>query len=183
MLRLVALAGLAMTTPMTALGSSPALAQNAGFYTATYIEVGPVLAKVGAGALSAYRKDARKDAVSLEVFQRIDRPNQFVVLASWTDQKAFEAHSSAEPAKKLNEKLATMLAAPTDTRTHNALSVAPAKTGQGSGRRHHPCGRSIRRRRTTAPTHSSNSPTAAAGTPAICSSTSGGKPTGRTISP
>jgi quinol monooxygenase YgiN len=130
MLRLVALAGLAMTTPMTALGSSPALAQNAGFYTAAYIEVGPVLAKVGAGALSAYRKDARKDAVSLEVFQRIDRPNQFVVLASWTDQKAFEAHSSAEPAKKLNEKLATMLAAPTDTRTHNALSVAPAKTAK-----------------------------------------------------
>ena len=69
---------------------------------------------------SAYRDGARKDAVSLEVFQRIDRPNQFVVLGAWADQKAFEAHAAADHAKKLNEKLATMLAAPTDTRQHNA---------------------------------------------------------------
>ena len=36
----------------------------------------------------------------------------------------------AMPAKKLNEKLATMLASPTDTRQHNGLSVAPAKAGK-----------------------------------------------------
>ena len=126
MLRLLALGGLAMTV----LGSATALAQNATFYTATYLEVGPILAKTGAVALNAYRKDARKDAVSLEIFQRIDRQNQFVVLAAWADQKAFEAHSAGEQSKKLNEKLATMLAAPTDTRQHNALSVSPAKAGK-----------------------------------------------------
>ena len=96
----------------------------------TYVEVGPVLAKVGAAALHAYRDAARKEAASLDVYQRIDRPNQFVVLGAWADQKAFDAHSKGEAAKKLNEKLATMLAAPTDTRQHNGLSVSPAKAGK-----------------------------------------------------
>jgi quinol monooxygenase YgiN len=129
MLRLIALAGLAMITA----GSPAAVAQNATFYTATYIEVGPVLAKVGAAALKTYRDAARKDAgvVHLEVYQRIDRPNQFVVLGSWTNQMAFEAHGTGEHLKKLNEKLGTTLAAPSDTRQHNALSVAPAKSAAG----------------------------------------------------
>lgn len=128
MFRLFALAGLAMTLA----GPSAALAQNATFFTATYIEVGPVLAKVGATALNAYREAGRKEqgAAHLEVLQRIDRPNQFVVLGSWADQKAYEAHAAGENTKKLNEKLATLLAAPTDTRQHNGLSVAPAKPGK-----------------------------------------------------
>ena len=126
MLRLIALAGLAIT----ALGSAPALAQNATFYTASYFEAGPILAKTAAVALRAYRTDAHKDAFSLEVFQRIDRPNQFVVLGAWTDQKAFEAHAAGETSKKLNAKLETMLAAPVDIRRHTALAVAPAKAGK-----------------------------------------------------
>jgi len=112
MLRLIAFAGLAIT----ALGSAPALAQNATFYTVSYFEAGPILAKTAAVALRAYRTDAHKDAFSLEVFQRIDRPNQFVVLGAWTDQKAFEAHAAGETSKKLNAKLETMLAAPVDIR-------------------------------------------------------------------
>jgi quinol monooxygenase YgiN len=130
MLRLFALAGLAMSVVGAALGSQPAQAQNATLYTVTYIEVGPVLAKVGALALHTYRDAARKDAASLDVLQRIDRPNQFVILGAWADQKAFEAHSAGDAAKKLNDKLATMLASPTDTRQNNGLSVAPAKAGK-----------------------------------------------------
>ena len=64
------------------------------------------------------------------MLQRIDRPNQFVILAAWADQKAFEKHTSGETAQKLNEKLATMLASPPDTRQHNGLSIAPAKAGK-----------------------------------------------------
>jgi quinol monooxygenase YgiN len=123
MLRLFAAAGIAVTM----LGSSTALAQNATLYTVTYVEVGPILATTGAATLRGYRDASHKDATSLEVFQRIDRRNQFVVLGAWADQKAFETHSASENYKRLNEKLATMLAAPTDTRQHNGLSVAPAK--------------------------------------------------------
>jgi quinol monooxygenase YgiN len=128
MFRLLASAALAMT----ALGPSNAFAQNATFFTVTYVEVGPILAKVGAGALKAYKDASRKDegSLNLEVLQRIDRPNQFVVLGAWADQKAFEAHANGANTKGLNEKLGTTIAAPSDTRTHNGLSIAPAKSGK-----------------------------------------------------
>jgi quinol monooxygenase YgiN len=128
MFRLLAIAVLAMT----ALGPSNALAQNATFFTVTYIEVGPILAKVGAAALKTYKDASRKDEgnASLEVLQRIDRPNQFVVLGAWADQKAFDAHNNGANMKALNEKLGTTIAAPSDTRTHSGLSIAPAKVGK-----------------------------------------------------
>jgi quinol monooxygenase YgiN len=110
--------------------SPTAHAQNASFYTATYVEVGPILATTGASVLRSYRDAAHKDAVRLDVFQRIDRPNQFVMLSAWTDQKAFETHAASESSKRLNEKLNTMLAAPTDTRQHEGLSVGAAKLGK-----------------------------------------------------
>ena len=128
MLRLAALAGLAMTVA----GGPAAYAQEATFFTVTYIETGPVLAKVGAAALKAYREAGRTDSgvVSLEVLQRIDRPNQFVVLGAWTNQMAYDAHAAGENPKRLNEKLGTTLAAPNDTRQHNGLAVAPAKSAK-----------------------------------------------------
>lgn len=128
MLRIFALACLAMTIA----GAAAAQAQNATLYTVTYIEVGPVLAKVAAGTLRAYRDAGRSEpgVTSLEVLQRIDRPNQFVVLGTWTDQKAFDAHNAGDATRKLNEKLETLLAAPNDTRQHSGLAVAPAKAGK-----------------------------------------------------
>ena len=125
MLRLFAL-GLAVCT----FGFADANAQNATLFTITYIEVGPVLAKVGATTLHAYRDAARKEAASLGVYERIDRPNQFVVLGAWADQQAYDAHVKGDVAKKLNDKLTTLLAAPNDTRLHQALSASPAVAGK-----------------------------------------------------
>jgi quinol monooxygenase YgiN len=130
MLRLFAFAGLALTM----LGAPAALAQNATFFTVTYVEVGPRMARSAVPALRAYRDAGGKDAgnVAFEVLQRIDRPNQFAVLGAWTDPKAFEAHAGGAAQKAMNEKLARMLAAPNDTRQHNGLSVAPGKTARGA---------------------------------------------------
>jgi quinol monooxygenase YgiN len=125
MLRLLAL-GLAICT----LGFEAAHAQGTMLYSISYIEVGPVLAKVGATTLRAYREAARKEAASLDVYERIDRPNQFVVLGAWADQQAYDNHAKGDAAKKLNEKLATITAAPTDTRFHQGLSVSPATPGK-----------------------------------------------------
>jgi quinol monooxygenase YgiN len=125
MFRLFAL-GLAICS----LGFEAAQAQGSMLYSISYIEVGPVLAKVGATTLHAYRDVARKEAASLDVYERIDRPNQFVVLGAWADQQAYDAHAKGDAAKKLNDKLTTMLAAPTDTRFHQGLSVSPATAGK-----------------------------------------------------
>ena len=129
MLRFIALAGLAMTVA----GSPAAAAQEATFYTVTYIETGPVLAKVGAVTLKAYREASRKEngVVFFEVFQRIDRPNQFAVLGAWANQMAYDAHAAGDNAKKFAEKLSgPMMVAPNDTRLHNALAVGPSKPGK-----------------------------------------------------
>ena len=129
MLRIVALAGVAMTLA----GSPAALAEDATFFTVTYIETGPILAKVGAATLKAYREAARKEngVVFFEVFQRIDRPNQFAVLGAWTNQMAYDAHAAGDSAKKFAEKLGgPMMVAPNDTRLHNALTVAPPNPGK-----------------------------------------------------
>ena len=130
MFRFLALAGLAMTT----LGSAAALAQEATYFTVTYVEVGPILARTATPPLRAFRDAGRKDRgnVSLEVLQRIDRPNQFVVLGAWTDRNVFDAHSTSEHAKKMYDKIATMLAAPNDTRQHTGLAVAPSQTVKGA---------------------------------------------------
>jgi quinol monooxygenase YgiN len=127
MLRCFAIAGLALT-----LLAPRAVAQEATFYTATYIEVGPVLAKVAVSALSTYRDAARKDrvAVILDVFQRVEQANQFVVLGAWTDQKAFEADAAGDARKKLNEKLATLQTSPADTRMHSGLAATPPRSGK-----------------------------------------------------
>ena len=121
---------------MAALGvTSAALADNATFYTVTYIEVVTPASAQAAAAVRQYADATRKDAgaVRVESLQRIDRPNQFVVLAAWTDQKAFEAHQAAASTKELQGKLQPLLASPNDQRLHQGLSVdtTTAKPGRG----------------------------------------------------
>jgi quinol monooxygenase YgiN len=128
MLRLFVLTGLVLA----ALGSPKAVAENAKFFTVRYIEVGPVLAKVGALALTNYLKGSKgeKGMIDLDALQQIDRPNHFAVLAEWADSAAYQAHLATESNKKLNDKLSTLLTAPVDAREHNALAVAAPKTGK-----------------------------------------------------
>lgn len=119
---------------MTALATPAAFAQGATFYTVTYIEVVPAAAVQTAGLLKVYRDASRKDAgaVRVDVNERLDRPNQFTVVAAWADQKAYEANVATAHAKALNDKLTAVLAAPIDTRQHNALAVADSKAARGA---------------------------------------------------
>ena len=128
MLRLFALAGLAMTVLGARRARSAAQAQNATLYTVTYVEVGPVLAKVGAGRaarLSRRRAQGRASASTCSSAST-GRTSSWCSAPGPTRRRS-RRHAAGDTAKKLNEKLATMLAAPNDTRQHNALSVAPAK--------------------------------------------------------
>jgi quinol monooxygenase YgiN len=123
------LLGLALTAMASAVN-----AQQGTFYTVTYIEVVPTSSGQAANLLKTYRDATRKDqgAVRVDVGQRIDRANQFVVLAVWTDQKAYETHAGAAHAKTLMTALAPLNAAPPDTRQHNALAVGDIKDHRGA---------------------------------------------------
>ena len=121
---------------MSVLGvTSAADADGATFYTVTYVEVGPPSTAQGVALLRQYGEASRKDAGALrvEVLQRIDRPNQFTVLAAWTEQKAFEAHQAAPSTKEFHAKLQPLLASPNDLRLHQGLSVGTATAPSPAG--------------------------------------------------
>jgi quinol monooxygenase YgiN len=114
---------------MSALGvTQAARADDAAFYTATYVEVVPPSAAEGAALLRQHEKASRQDPGNLriEILQRIDRPNHFTILAAWKDQKAFEAHRAAPATKEFLDKLHPLLASPNDERLHQGLAVATA---------------------------------------------------------
>ena len=116
---------------MTALGASAAQAQ-ATFYTVTYVEAAPSATRQATALLKGYVAAGKKDDgnVSLELLKGIHRPTWFVVVGSWKDQKAFEAHAAAAHTKEMNEKIKAHVAAPNDTRQHTALSFAAAQGGK-----------------------------------------------------
>ena len=118
---------LVLALAMAAFGvTSAAAADNATFYTVTYVEVVPPAAAQAAGAVRQYAEATRKDAgaVRVESLQRIDRPSQFVVLAAWTEAKAFEAHQAGAATKAFQTTVLPLLASPNDQRLHQALSAA-----------------------------------------------------------
>ena len=121
---------------MSALGvTSAAPADDATVYTATYVEVVPPSTAHGTALLRQYREASRKERGNLriEVLQRIDRPNQFTVLAAWKDPEAFEAHAAAAAAPDLRAKLAPLLASPNDERLHHGLAVGAAPSASAAG--------------------------------------------------
>jgi quinol monooxygenase YgiN len=124
----VVLLGLAMS----ALGVTVAGADDpTTLYTATYIEVVPPATAQAAALLRQYRQASAQAAGNLrvEVLQRIDRPNQFVVLAAWKDQKALEANPAVAV---LREALRPLLASPNDERLHQALTVGAPGSAPGA---------------------------------------------------
>ena len=106
-----------------------AQAQGAApIFVATYFEVGAASAKDGAALLTQYRDAARKEGGNMraEVAREVGRPNRFVVLETWKDQAAFEAHGKAAGTTAFRDKFKAIPgAAPYDERVHNSLNVGP----------------------------------------------------------
>jgi len=98
----------------------------APLFIATYFEVGASSAKDGAALLTQYRDAARKESGNMraEVASEIGRPNRFVVLETWKDQAAFEAHGKSAGTTAFRDKFKAIQAGPYDERVHNSLNVA-----------------------------------------------------------
>jgi quinol monooxygenase YgiN len=97
----------------------------APLFIATYFEVGASSAKDGAALLTQYRDAARKEGGNMraEVASEIGRPNRFVVLETWKDQAAFEAHGKSAGTTAFRDKFKAIQAGPYDERVHNSLNV------------------------------------------------------------
>lgn len=121
---------------MSALGvTSPAHADTATFYTVTYVEVVAPAAAQAATLVRQHGEATRKaaGAVRVETLQRVDRSSQFVMLAAWTEQKAFEAHQAAPATRELHARLEPLLASPNDLRLHHGLSVDATTAARPAG--------------------------------------------------
>jgi quinol monooxygenase YgiN len=104
-------------------------------YVATYVEVGAASAKDGAKLLTEYRDASRNENGNLraEVAQEIGRANRFVVVETWKDQAALDAHAKAASTSAMRDKLKPIQNSPFDQRVHNSLNVGPADSGSPKG--------------------------------------------------
>ena len=115
---------------MAALGiamTEGAQAQDANaVHVVTYIEVKPPAKSEAATLLKGLRETSRKDDGNrrTDVLESLSRSGQFVILATWRDQKALDAHMAAAPTKDARDKLQALRNSPADDRIHNGLSLA-----------------------------------------------------------
>jgi quinol monooxygenase YgiN len=103
---------------------------DAPIYVVRYIDVLPSMKKAANTALKQLREACRTDPGNLrcEIAERLEQPNQFVVLEIWKDQKALDAHTTNATASAAHDKIKPMLESPYDVRVHRGLSVVPPQS-------------------------------------------------------
>ena len=71
------------------------------------------------------RASKEEGNVRLEVLQQHGRPDHFVLLETWKDQKALDAHGMATHTAQWREKLQPLRLSPFDERLHKGLALVP----------------------------------------------------------
>ena len=118
--------------------ASAANAQDLTVHVVTYIDVAPTAKGQAAAALRQFATASRKEAgvTRFEALQRTSPSNQFVLVETWNDQAARDAHVAAAQTKAFNEKLSPYLLSPVDERVCVTTFVAPASAAQTVGALH-----------------------------------------------
>ncbi len=120
---------------MPLVSPSPARAQDPQVHVVSYIDVAPANSGAAAVLLRQLATASRKDDgnTRFEILQRASPPNQFVIVATWKDQKAYDAHTAAAHTKDFRTKIKPFLISAIDDRTHTGLEVADQKKiGRGA---------------------------------------------------
>ena len=121
----------ALSDAARAQGAPPAPAGPV--HIATYVEVVNASIKDAAKLLEQYRDASRKENGNLraELAREIARPTRFVVLETWKDQAAFDAHGKSAGTTAFRDKLKAIQAGPYDERIHVPLNVAASDVLSG----------------------------------------------------
>ena len=96
-------------------------------YVVAYLEVKPTAAADALKLVRQFSRATRKEAGNLraEALQRIGQSNHFVLLETWKDQAAADAHARLAATARFNDRIAAIRNAPIDRRVHFPLSVGP----------------------------------------------------------
>src|SRR2546425_10194065 len=119
-------------TALAIAAMSEVQAQDANtVYVVTYVEARPPAKTEAAALLKGFRDATRKDDGNLrtEAVEHLSRPGQFVILTTWKDQKALDAHTAAAHTKEFRDKIHALRNSPADDRIHNGLTVGNAASG------------------------------------------------------
>ena len=110
-------------------------ASDAAIYMVSYIEVTPSSQGETMALLRQYREASRKEEgnVRLEVLQQNGRPDHFVLLETWKDQKALDAHDMTTHTAQWREKLQSLRVSPFDQRLHKGLAIGSALAAPAAG--------------------------------------------------
>jgi quinol monooxygenase YgiN len=124
---------LLVATPLAIALNHSAMAQQSGsartpdspVYVVTYMEVAPSARDTGAGLLRQLANAGRKDAgnARFEILQRVAPPNQFVIVAAWKDQNAYDGHIASTHGKEFRERIKPHLISAIDDRLHAGFEV------------------------------------------------------------
>lgn len=107
-------------------------------YAVTYVDVMPSGAKAMAAAFTQYRDGSRKESgfVGFELLEQIGRPGRYVVLETWKDQQAFDAHTNAAHVKTYRDALESIRVSGYDQRPYKVLTAAQAAAARGGAAVH-----------------------------------------------
>jgi quinol monooxygenase YgiN len=110
-------------------------ASDAAVYAVSYIEVMPSSHGETMALLRQYREASRQEEgnMRLEVLQQNGRPDHFVLLETWQDQKALDAHGRATHTAQLHDKLQPLRVSPFDERLHKGLTIGSALAARAEG--------------------------------------------------
>jgi quinol monooxygenase YgiN len=110
-------------------------AQEGPVYVVNYIDVAPADRDAAAGLLRQLATASRKDDgnTRFEILQRTAPNNQFVVVSTWKDQKAYDAHLASAHFKDFRDKVKPHLISMIDDRTHNGLEIATPGAASAAG--------------------------------------------------
>ena len=117
------------------LAAAPAKAQeDSSIHMVSYVDAAPAARNQVATLLRQLANASRKDAglIRFEILQRTSPSSQFVILESWKDQAAFDAHVAAAHHKQFREKIDTHLISPVDDRLSVPTLIGPSQGGRGA---------------------------------------------------
>jgi quinol monooxygenase YgiN len=125
-----------LATILIPLAATPgARAQNdPTIHLISYIDVAPAAKEQAASLLRPLAEASRKDAGNMlfQILQRTAPAHQFVIVATWKDQQALDAHEAAAHYKQFRSKLDPLLIGPVDDRLCIPTFVAAQKPGDAS---------------------------------------------------
>jgi len=120
---------------LVALSASTSIAQTADTarYAVAYVEINAASLPQATKSFHAYRMAAAAETgfVAFDLFEQLGRAGHFVLVETWRDQAAFDAHQIAASLAALKDALQPIRVSGYDQRPYKTLTVAPARGAAG----------------------------------------------------